>query len=139
LSLRHTLTSFGDDRQVDLLYKDLSNKVLISYHNYSNKTETFSGLELQTVDKKINVFSKEASLNLKVMYWNQPEKLLFEDVKGKSGGALELQITPTINKWYQPYLEVEAKTKGWLAGNTYQNSMLGFKIGFKTLISQTKK
>ncbi|HEX8333226.1 MAG TPA: hypothetical protein VF622_11415 [Segetibacter sp.] len=138
LSLRHTLTSFGDDRQVDLLYKDLSNRMLVSYHNYSNKAENFSGVELQTVDKKVNVFSKEASLNLKVMYWNQPEKLLFEDVKGKSGGALELQIIPNINKWYKPYLEIEAKTKGWLAGNTYQNAMFGFKVGFKSLITQSQ-
>jgi hypothetical protein len=135
LSLRHTLTSFGDDRQVDFFYKDLRNRFLLSYHNYSNKTKKFSGIEVQMVDKKINLLSRHTNMNIKLMVWNQPEKLLFEDVKGKPGGAIELQIIPEIKKWYKPYLELEAKTHGWLAGNTYQRSMLGIKAGFRTLIT----
>ncbi len=68
------------------------------------------------------------------MYWKQPGNLLFEDIEGKSGGYLAFQLKPDNTKWYKPYIELEAKSKGWLAGNPFQRSKAGFRLGFSALL-----
>jgi hypothetical protein len=132
--VRHILTSFGDDRQTEILVKNKWGNFAASYHKYSNNIRNFSGVELQLVDKKINILNKNFYIDARGLFWNQPRNLLFQDSLGKRGGALEIRLTPQVNKWYQPYLEIEGKSKGWLAGNPYHNSNLSIRLGVRALL-----
>ncbi|MGZ8517287.1 MAG: hypothetical protein ACXWWD_08055 [Chitinophagaceae bacterium] len=138
-ALRHTLTCFGDDRQGDILLKNRWGNFMVSYHNYSNQTKNFKGIEFQMVDKKVQFLKRGVAIDARVMYWSQPAELLFNDVKGQPGGAMEVRIAPQINKWYSPYFEFEGKTKGWLTGNPYQNSNISFKMGLRAEFVYKKK
>jgi len=133
-ALRHTLTSFGDDRQADLLLKTKFGNFAGSYHRYSNRLRNFSGIELRLIHKKINVFKNNLNIDSRLMFWNQPKNFLFQDTTASFGGALEVRVAPKLNRWYHPYLDIEAKTKGWLAGNPYQNQNVSVRVGFKGLI-----
>lgn len=136
VAMRHYLTAFGDDTQVDFFINHLNNKSVLTFHKYSNHEKNWlPGLEL---NRYMNFISFENGGrihgNLRGMIWMQPANQSFFQANSEAGGLFSFQAKYKNNSIFQPYLEVEAKTKGWVAGTPYLGRKISARIGIQTLI-----
>ena len=61
--------------------------------------------------------------------WLQPEQQQFETSKGKPGGLVSLKLARPFNKRLDSFIELEAKTDGWVAGNVYLDDNVSVRLG----------
>lgn len=133
LYLNHWLTSFGYDISATALLHFGKDNYTITFHNYANRYKWFPGIELETYkyligEQKIrNPFPVSARL----MAWLQPYNELFFSKEAHIGGLFELKSYFPINKYLSSYFSIVAKTKGWVAGNVYQESNISCSFGLQ--------
>lgn len=132
--LRHYLTSFGDDFNVDLFFKRGNTNLYGVIHRYSNRGRSFGGIELQLVDKPIRVAKLPLTLSLRGMAWSQPQDQSFFAEKGQLGGLAGVQVRTGTNKVWQPYVESEAKTAGWVAGHPFLQANVSVRTGMMVFV-----
>ncbi len=48
--------------------------------------------------------------------WVQPENLRYDDPQGQPGGRVAVRVALDLGRAWSPYLEVDAKTAGWVPG-----------------------
>jgi len=125
-AFRNILTSFGTDTNLDLFFKDPTLNLLFTFHVYRNYTSTFLGLEGTLWDYVL--FKTPARLTLRGMVWQQPKDQSFTTTEGAFGGLLTLRFNYRIGL-FSPYLELEAKTPGWVMGNVFLNENLSGRVG----------
>ena len=51
-----------------------------------------------------------------------------------STSELVILASTKLGKIWQPYISVSAKTKGWVAGDVYQDSNFSGRFGIRTFI-----
>ncbi len=125
-AFRHLLTSFGDDLSLDIYYRNRGLNLLISPHFYSNYTTLFFGLEASVLDYPI--VSRTLWLNGRLMLWTQPYNQSFTTNEHSFGGLLGVKIAYRQGIW-EPYLTLEAKTKGWVMGNIFLDEDISGRLG----------
>lgn len=133
-ALRHYLTSFGDDFNIDLFFKHRTNNIYAVIHRYSNQNQRFGGVECQLIDKPIRVAKHPLLLTLRSMAWSQPQDQSFFANKGQLGGLAGVQIRTGAGKVWQPYVETEMKTAGWVAGHPYLDANVSVRAGLMVFV-----
>ncbi len=135
-AVRHYLTSFGDDTQLDLFLDVKGNKNLVSLHKYTNHNTTFAGLEWQTFLKQFRIGKRSFLTSSRVMAWTQPDAQQFYTAKQQAGGLVAIKAQyETKSKW-MPYFELEGKTKGWVAGNPFLNEKVSLRLGVMAVLGR---
>lgn len=125
LALRHLPTAFGYDVRLDLLVQQAQVSVAISLHAYFNEEHYFPGIEAEILRYPFG----RLLLSSRLATWMQPEALRFMAATGRLGGLASFRAT--LGSWpvLQPYLEIEAKSTGWVAGNVYLDHNLAARLG----------
>lgn len=135
-SMRHILTSFGYDLSLDLFLDHRGNQWLVSLHNYKNFSTNFPGLEIWRNDLFPKLKKENLSVDLRTMLWLQPQNQLFLTDKSQAGGLLGLKATGKISNRLQYYLDLEAKSDGWVAASPYLDKAISFRVGLNCNFSQ---
>jgi hypothetical protein len=138
-ALRHYLTSFGYDLGGDLFLQIKDKHILFTWHGYHNKDHFFPGVETQLLDFPLQVSAKTLSLTLRSMLWLQPKDQQFYADQGQAGGLLYAQLRYPLSRTWQPYLEVEGKTQGWVAGNPFLQPNLTVRAGISAYLNFSPK
>ena len=130
IAFRHFLTSFGTDISLNIFLKKSTYNFVFAYHNYMNYKHVFPAIETEMVDyplfyKKLNIF-----LSPRIMVGVQPRNQEFRTSKVDFLGLIGCRADFRICKNFFSYLDVQAKTKGWVAGNVYLNDNVSVKVGF---------
>lgn len=142
----HYLTSFGGDTGTAFYYKERSFKAYGALHMYHNKSGVFPGLEFKWFDAwtgdgtmgtreasqtRSSVASPLAALSLspRVMLWTQPRGLSFRTAQPRLGSLVSLRADWREPRWLQPWVEVESKSEGWVAGVVNQGSGVAGRVG----------
>lgn len=133
-ALFHLLTSFGYDAGSNFFINYKNNKIFFAIHNYHNLKNSFYGVEAQLLDKKVKLAGKELLLSPSAFLWTQPKDLAFRTDRGEFGCKTELMASMKLGNTWQPYITLSAKTKGWVAGDVYQNSNFSGRFGIRALI-----
>lgn len=136
-SVRHLLTSFGNDISFDLFLKQnkfMNNTV---FHLYSNGVKSFPGLESNIIDYNFSFGAINLKSSFRTMVWLLPENLLFYDSKFDLGGLADITLALGKKSFY-PYLQFGYKTKGWVAANEFQGESKYFRFGLSWYINQRK-
>jgi hypothetical protein len=133
-AVRHLLTSFGYEIGGDVFLKLKEKNILLGFHGYRNKNNFFPGIEGSLINHPVAIGTKKLRTNTTVMLWTQPENQGFFTSKAQPGGLLAMQLRYPVSKSFQPYLEVEGKTKGWVANNPYLKSSISARAGFSIMI-----
>ena len=63
------------------------------------------------------------------MLWFQPEDQRFKTSDAKIGGLFALTGNLELNNWLKPYIQMEAKSEGWVAGNPYLRDNFSVRAG----------
>ena len=132
--LFHYLTSFGYDVGSNFFVEHKHNKIFFAFHNYHNLNNSFYGIETLLIDKAYKVGNKTVLLSPSIHLWTQPKNQEFRTADAIFGGKVEILASTKLGKIWQPYISVSAKTKGWVAGDVYQDSNFSGRLGIRTFI-----
>jgi hypothetical protein len=138
-ALRHYLTSFGYDAGGDLFLKIKDKNILFTWHGYHNKDHFFPGVEAHLLDLPVRLSAKTLPLTLRTMLWLQPKDQQFYTDQGQAGGLIYAQLRYPLSRTWQPYLEVEGKTQGWVAGNPFLPANLTVRAGISAYLNFSPK
>ena len=129
-ALRHYLTSFGDNIKLDLFIHHKQQKSIITFHKYSNfEQEWYPGLEyIHFFDQ---LLSKKITGSVRVMGWIQPKNQSFYSTNGQFGNLASISLAYKSESSFSPYVELETKSKGWVAGNPYLGHKNSIRFGFQ--------
>jgi hypothetical protein len=128
-TVRHHLTSFGYSIDANFFYQQDSINAMAVFHHYFNKTHFFPGLELALVRFPIALFNTQLPLSVRTSVWLQPKAQQFDTDGSELGGIATLKFNlPTSRQW-ETFLEMEAKTQGWVAGNVYLGDNVSVRLG----------
>lgn len=125
--LHHYLTSFGADLGGRFLYMpQIDQKWFARLHLYQNAYRWFPGVEVERIDWPV---SPQWALGMRGMIWQQPHEQAFRTRDAMTGGLGALRLS--LKRWiiWNPYVEVEGKTEGWVAGNTDLGRSLALRLG----------
>lgn len=131
-SLRHELTSFGYAIDANVFLRRGGLKLAATTHAYFSQEHVLPGLEVQLLGLPVRVAGRVLTLTPRLAGWLQPKDQLYRSRETKAGGLLALRAGLGSRR-VRPYLEVEAKTEGWVAGNVYLGSNVTVRAGFTAL------
>lgn len=120
ITLRHHMTSFGFMISPNVFFKHHNFGIVLSPQLYRNNKDNFFG---------VNAEFRKDWIKLKASIWTQPENQSFFESKSLLGGMLGLSASYPI-KNFRPYLELNSKSEGWVAGNPYLSKNVSARFGF---------
>ena len=110
----------------DFFLKNDNNNWLFTIHNYQNYKNYFIGLE--TIHSQKYFFNNKLSFTTRAMVWAQPENLSFYASKADVGGLVSVKTNANFGV-FSHYIELSAKTAGWVVGEVYQDKNMGVNFG----------
>jgi hypothetical protein len=128
-ALRHYLTSFGSDVPLQILLKKVPFNMLFTYHSYQNYNNYFPAVEVELVDFPLRLGSLDLYLSPRILAGVQPANQEFRTAGPEFLGLFGLRADLGISKHFLPYIDVTAKTDGWVAGNEYLEANAGVRLG----------
>lgn len=131
-AVRHLLTPFGNDVNIDLLYQTPKNNWFLSFHIYNNLNSTFGGIEIGLFDH--TMMNSRLLTSVTGMVWTQPKDQSFFETDGDLGGHISMKNTYLAGK-LNPYLQIDAKSAGWVMGNVFLDRNVSLIIGLSARIN----
>ena len=132
----HYLTSFGYDIGSNFFIAYKKQNLFFALHNYHNLNTRFYGIETQLIDKEIKAGTKTILLSPSLHVWSQPTNQSFRTSSAALGAKAELRISTALGSIWRPYINLSAKTKGWVAGDVYLNSNFSCRVGISAFLSK---
>ncbi len=121
---RHMLTSFGYDIVFQNFIKTNSN-FLINFHTFFSKNLTLPAIEFE-------LYREPAGNNTHISFHSflglQPQNLSFYDTLPSPVAYTALRIDHSLRTG-GIFLELSAKSQGWIPGETYQTPSFNFRFG----------
>lgn len=129
-AFRTFLTSFGHDISPLFFVQTPKTNWIFAYHQYKNYEKKFFGFEAEIFDYHVEIAGMNTFSTLRVMAWTQPENQQFKTKKANHGGLVDFKFKfRAKNHAIFPYIQVVAKTEGWVAGNVFLEKNVSIKIG----------
>jgi len=129
-AMRHLLTSFGSDISslVFLKYGDLN--FAFALHNYLNYKNYFPAIEAELVDYPFHLTGDFLMLfSPRIIIGMQPENQKFKTGTPEFLGLFGLRVDFVISQNFLPFVDLTAKTDGWVAGNVYLDKNVSCRVG----------
>jgi len=125
-NLRHFLTPFGSQVDLNLFFRSGDAKGVLSLLNATNARGYFPGLRVTTLDWAL---SRKVFVSTDVTVWGQPRDQGFRttDVQWGVASLVRLEYRPTSN--FGTWLETSSKTAGWVAGEPSLDDDTRTRIG----------
>jgi len=127
-AMQYQANAFGTDLSVRLYFKNLKNKFCFGFHNYSNYENDFYAAEFNWVDFHINNL-ENVSFTSRIMLGAQPENQDFFTDQSQFFGLLSVNTQYQLRENIGVYLQLQAKTEGWVAGDEYLSGMVRARTG----------
>jgi hypothetical protein len=128
-TLRHHLTSFGYTIDANVFYQQNSVNAMAILHHYFSKSHFYPGLELALVRFPISLFRMQMPLSVRTSVWLQPKEQLFYTDESELGGIATIKFNFPTYQRLETFIEMEAKTQGWVAGNVYLGDNISARMG----------
>jgi hypothetical protein len=127
-AIQYQPTSFGTDRELRLYYMNRSDKFCFALHQYKNYDENFYAAEVNWLDIKFKKL-KNFSFTTRMLVGAQPKHQEFFTQQSQLFGLVSINTNYTVHKNFGAYVQVHAKTDGWVAGDEYLKSMIRLRTG----------
>jgi hypothetical protein len=129
VGLRHLLTSFGYAVDANVFWKEDVASVFVILHSYFNGERYFPGIEVELQRYSVPVGGRSVDITPRLAAWLQPDGQRFRTAGGTPGVLGSMRFEPRAGRGLAPYLEIEAKTAGWVAGNVDLGSNVSVRLG----------
>jgi hypothetical protein len=125
-ALRSVPTSFGFDVRLDLFHRRGVTGMVLALHSYLNDARYFPGGEVELVARRVGPLRIGGRVNA----WLQPDGQSVSSHGARPGGNLVVVMAlPLASGRLDPYLELDAKTAGWVTGNARLEAGLAARLG----------
>lgn len=131
-AVRSVINPFGNDIVLDVFYQTAKYNFFFALHNYNNRNNYFPGLEAQLID--YSILDKKLALSPRAILWTQPKDFDFNTKDMQFGGLLGCKARYHTGR-LSPYVEIEAKTKGWVMGNVFLDENVSLRCGLNVRIN----
>ena len=128
-AVRHMLNSFGNDISINMYAKVGKWNCVLIPHFSNNFVRTFPSIEAQLIEFPYTYAGNQFLLSPKVILGTQPKNLEFKNRKAQFLGYLGCRADWVNKSIFYPWIELDAKTKGWIAGNEFQGSNISLRLG----------
>jgi hypothetical protein len=128
-ALRQMYASFGTDVSVEVYLKKAPFNLALSFHNYLNYNHYFPAIEMELLDFPIKFNNFGLYLSPRVILGMQPQNMNFMTKDPEFFGLLGCRADFAISKYVLPYIDLSAKTDGWVAGNEFLEKNVSVKVG----------
>jgi hypothetical protein len=128
-AFRHMLTSFGTDLSLEMFANIEKFNFVAAYHNYQNYEHIFPAIEIEMIDYPLKIGNMNAYVSPRIMVGMQPKKQNFFASKAEFFGLIGSRMDFQITRHWLPYVELVAKTNGWVAGNEFVRSNISVRLG----------
>lgn len=129
MTARHHMTSFGHTLDGNVFIRQSPWNLLFIVHNYFNHERYFPGLETQILRYPISWLDRSFKISGRLAIWEQPASQEFRASPSAPGALASLTIAYAYSPTFEPYLEIERKSAGWVAGNVYLDPNTSFAMG----------
>lgn len=131
LAVRHLPAAFGYDVRTDVFVRrGESWRALLRLHAGFNRVGLFPGVELEVLRMPVAaVAGAPLVIDARGSVWLQPEHLRYDSDRRIPGGLASVRASWGGVRTIEPYLEIEAKTGGWVAGDVYLDRNLSVRTG----------
>jgi hypothetical protein len=126
-NLRHHLAPFGYDIAANVFLRRGETRVLTTLHSYVNDRYWAPGLDIRW-DRLRGALRRDARLSARLALWQQPKDLRFDSGTWQAGGLGNLSME-FGSATARPFIELEYKTAGWVAGNEYLDAQASVRVG----------
>ena len=130
--LRHDLTPFGFAVDAHVFLRRGRMRLATVARAYINKEGMGPGVEVEWLRWPMSLAGQPITLSPRLAVWLQPKDQLFHSTSVTPGGLLSLRAELGARR-IRPYVEAEAKTAGWVAGNPYLGRNVSVRVGVSTL------
>lgn len=128
-TVRHHLTSFGFTVDLNLFLRQTPWNILFIAHNYLNDSRYFPGVDLELLRYPVKILNRDFLVSPRTALWLQPKDQRFFTDAASLGGLARLKLEWMLAGALLPYVELEAKSEGWVAGNAYLDPSFSAKVG----------
>lgn len=135
-SVRDFLTSFGNDISLNVLLKNTDYKFLLACHSSQNYHHSFPALEARMYDYERKIGSYNVYITPRILVGVQPLNQAFETKKAAFLGLAECKLELNSKGVIHPYVELSAKSKGWVAGNEFLDHNFSFRFGIVSRLNE---
>ena len=127
VALRHLPAAFGYALRGDLYFMRGETRLLASLYAYGNARHVLPGLEATLLRVPLGRLPLAVSPRLAV--WLQPGQQRYDSSALAPGGLAGLRLTWQATARVQPWLELEAKSEGWVPGIVHLTSNVSVRTG----------
>lgn len=128
-AVRTFLNGFGYDINPELYLKTPRLNLYAGVHSYHNHNHGFLGFDAALRKNAFTNAGKELLGDVRMMVWDQPRNLAFETDRGSVGGSIAGKIYYPANDWLLGTVELDAKSRGWVAGNPFHDESVSVRLG----------
>lgn len=130
-NLSHYITSFGYTVDANLMVKWMVHKFRFTLHSGFNNETYFPGMTLEWYEHPLfERFNVTSSVTL----WNQPNDQYVLSKRSETLVAGGVRLGYKYSEVLQPYIGVEGKTPGWIAGNVFLDRNVSVWTGLKAAL-----
>jgi hypothetical protein len=133
-SLGHLLTSHGYVLEANVLLRRGSDHAAFAARTYVNGARYFPGIEATLLDRTTRIRGRDFELTPRVLLWLQPKDQGFRTRSATPGAMASLRIRSTSGSRFRSFVEIEAKSAGWVAGTPYLGAAVGVRSGVTALL-----
>ena len=131
VSVIHLLTSFGYTVDANVFMSRRGTDLFAALHNYFNGERWFPGIELERLRQPVSLAGRRWLLSSRGAVWLQPRNQEFRTTRARPGALVALTLAPGKARGLRPFVQVEAKTEGWVAGNVHLGPGVNVRIGIQ--------
>ena len=128
-AVRDILTPFGNDISTNFYLVSPANKYFFALHCYNNFKNTFAAIEAQMIDVEKPILGKLFYISPRIIAGVQPLRQQFKTSEAAFMAMAECKLEMKTKSLFHPFLEVSAKTKGWVAGDEFLGDNFSCRAG----------
>ena len=129
VALVHHLTPFGFTIDADVMTKSGDLNLYYTLHNFCNRNNYFPGVTLGMDDLPFSLAGVKMYGSAELDSWLQPENLLFDSQKARTGYAASLELKIAVRKHVLITGSASSKSAGWKAGEVSLGKSIGATAG----------
>lgn len=129
---RYYPTSFGSQIGLEVMYRTERFNLMVAPRLNRNKSSAFPGIEALLYEKPFRLGPAKFLGTARVIAEMQPEDQSFFADSGELAGLVSGTVLWQASDLLLPYLTVEGKSAGWVAGNAFLDERFAFRFGLST-------
>ncbi len=128
--VRHMAAPFGQTINLEAYGQYRDYNVALGFQGGMNRKQFFPGIsgELHRFPLDL-VIGKPITVSARASLWLQPGEQRFREARYRPGALGSLRLAYAFSTAFEPYVEVEGKSAGWVPGNVWLDANVSARAG----------